>query len=106
MNQKSGKRKIVWSAFASQMLQNIYYYHEEHASVAVAQHILSGLFTSTRQLETFPESGQIEKNLKHLKEEHRYLISGNYKIIYKLLESEILITDVFDSRQDPGKMKG
>jgi len=104
MNQKTGNRKIIWSAFASEMLKNIYYYHEENASVAVAQNILANIFNTTKQLESFPESGQIEENLRKLKQEHRYLISGNYKIIYRIIESEIFITDIFDSRQDPSKM--
>ena len=105
MIQKSGNKKIIWSVFASKLLKDIYYYHEVNASITIAQNILSDIFNSTKQLEFFPESGQIEENLRKLIEGHRYLISGNYKIIYKLIDSKILITDIFDSRQDPGKMK-
>jgi plasmid stabilization system protein ParE len=39
-----------------------------------------------------------------MKEGHRYLVSGNYKIIYKEVNEGILITDVFDTRQDPQKI--
>ena len=62
------------------------------------------IFTNTRQLNRHPESGQIEPILKQLGENHRYLVEGNYKIIYKKVIDGILITDVFDSRQDPEKM--
>ena len=37
-------------------------------------------------------------------EEHRYLVDGNYKIIYKRVKEGILITDIFDTRQDPAKI--
>jgi hypothetical protein len=39
-----------------------------------------------------------------LGEGHRYLIESNYKIIYKEVPEGILITDVFDTRQDPAKI--
>ncbi len=40
-------------------------------------------FTTTKQLKKHPVSGQLEINLEKLKEGHRYLVKGNYKIIYK-----------------------
>ena len=40
-------------------------------------------------------------NLEELNEGHRYLVKGNYKIIYKEIPEGMLITDVFDTRQDP-----
>jgi len=40
-----------------------------------------------------------------LGEEHRYLVEGNYKIIYKRVKEGVLITDVFDARQDPRKIQ-
>jgi hypothetical protein len=42
--------------------------------------------------------------LMELGEGHRYLIESNYKIIYKEVPEGILITDVFDTRQDPTKI--
>ncbi len=39
-----------------------------------------------------------------MNEGHRYLVDGNYKIIYKKISEGILITDVFDTRQDPKKI--
>lgn len=38
--------------------------------------------------------------------EHRRIIEGHYKIIYRVEGQAIYITDIFDSRQDPNKMKG
>ena len=53
-----------------------------------------------------PLSGQKEHLLEHLGLEHRRLIEGHYKIIYRIVDEYIYITDIFDSRQDPAKMKG
>lgn len=52
-----------------------------------------------------PYSGQQEEYLEHLDKGHRRLIEGNYKIIYRVQGENIYITDIFDSRQDPVKMK-
>ena len=53
-----------------------------------------------------PLQGQKEHLLEHLDLEHRRLIVSHYKIIYRIVEEDIYITDIFDSRQDPDKMKG
>ncbi len=53
-----------------------------------------------------PLLGQSEPLLEHLGLSHRRLIVGHYKIIYRVIGEYIYITDIFDSRQDPGKMRG
>lgn len=53
-----------------------------------------------------PFKGQKEPFLDHLGLGHRRLIEGHCKIIYKVEGEHIYITDIFDSRQDPDKMKG
>ncbi len=37
---------------------------------------------------------------------HRRWVVGHYKLIYLVLEDQLVITDFFDTRQDPKKMKG
>jgi toxin ParE1/3/4 len=51
-----------------------------------------------------PMQGQKEPYLEHLGLEHRRIIEGHFKIIYKVVGNYIYITDIFDSRQDPDKM--
>ena len=53
-----------------------------------------------------PFLGQREYLLDHLKLDHRRLVESHYKIIYRVVDEYIYITDIFDSRQDPAKMKG
>jgi toxin ParE1/3/4 len=96
--------KIIWSDFAASTLKEIYLYHKDVAGINTAKKLKSKIFSSTKQLIKHPDSGQIEESLKQLGEDHRYLVSGNYKIVYKKVKEGILITDVFDSRQDPLKI--
>jgi plasmid stabilization system protein ParE len=53
-----------------------------------------------------PLQGSREPFLEHLGLGHRRLIVSHYKIIYRIVGKYIYITDIFDSRQDPAKMKG
>ena len=53
-----------------------------------------------------PFIGQEEPLLQNLGSGHRRLIVGHCMIIYKIVGDIIYITDIFDSRQDPDKMKG
>jgi len=98
------KMKIIWSDFSSEILIEIFQYYKEKAGYSVAQKIKSNIFQSTKQLIKHPTSGQIELTLENLGEGHRYLVEGNYKIIYKRVKEGILITDIFDTRQDPVKI--
>jgi plasmid stabilization system protein ParE len=74
--------KIIWSDFASQMLKEIFVYYKENASTSVAKNIRNDIFKTTNKLQYHPQLGQIELNLIQLKEGHRYLVEGNYKIVY------------------------
>jgi len=52
-----------------------------------------------------PLKGQREPYFESSGLEYRRLIEGHYKIIYRVIDENIYITDIFDSRQDPEKMK-
>ncbi|MBK9417484.1 MAG: type II toxin-antitoxin system RelE/ParE family toxin [Flavobacteriales bacterium] len=47
----------------------------------------------------------MEPWLEHKGHGHRRVVVGNYKIVYRVHQEAVRIVDVFDSRQDPGKMK-
>ncbi|MBU3928000.1 MAG: type II toxin-antitoxin system RelE/ParE family toxin [Bacteroidetes bacterium] len=96
--------KIIWSEFASEMLKETYLYHKEVAGIRITKRLKSKIFSSTKQLKQYPDSGQIEPTLEALSEGHRYLVSGHYKVVYKKVSEGILITDIFDTRQDPNKI--
>lgn len=53
-----------------------------------------------------PKMGQIEFFLEHLNQGHRYLlVNPHYKLIYFETVNFVFIIDVFDTRQNPEKLK-
>ena len=98
---------IFWTESSEKELENIFKYYKRKANVTVAKKIVSGIHEETLKLKQQPRIGQIEELLKQRKQEFRYFIYKNYKIIYWINEREnqIEINDVFDTRQNPPKMK-
>lgn len=37
---------------------------------------------------------------------YRRAIAGHFKIIYRVIDGVVEVSDIFDSRQDPQKMRG
>ena len=70
-----------------------------------AGEIAQQIIERTIQLEKKPNSGQKEPLLTDRKFEYRYLVEGNYKIIYWIEDNYIKIATVFDCRQNPEKIK-
>ncbi|MFN8843631.1 MAG: type II toxin-antitoxin system RelE/ParE family toxin [Chryseotalea sp.] len=75
------------------------------ASDKVADKIRKSIFDGTKPLIKQPLIGAVEENLIDLGQEHRYIVVDNYKIIYRVIQLDIYITDIFDCRQNPKKMK-
>jgi plasmid stabilization system protein ParE len=96
--------KIVLTDFAKRQIHSIYSYYKETASVEIAKKIKKEIDNTILQLNNFPESGQAEEEMNRFGKKYRRLIAGNYKIIYRIEDDKIYITDVFDSRKNPSKM--
>jgi len=94
---------IIWSKKARTQVRQIFDYYQVNASTTVAESIISSIKHSTSNLATQPKLGRRYKLLSDMTNEIRYLIIGNYKILYWIDESEIIISTVFDCRQDPEK---
>ena len=96
---------VVWSDSAIEELRNIYEYYYSKVSKRVADKITNSIVDKTIMLEITPRIGQKEELLAHFKQEIRYLVQGNYKIVYLIEENIVSIATVFDCRQDPIKLK-
>ena len=98
--------EIFWSQFAEDQLQDIYQYYKFKAGVKVAKKIINEIVDRTFILNENYKIGQVEDLLIERKQEFRYLVSGNYKIIYyiNLDKDKIIIANIFDARQNPIKM--
>ena len=98
-------RQITWTNFAISELKNIFLYYRMVAGDNTADKIRKSIFSATKPIIKQPLIGAVEENLIDLKQGHRYLVEGNYKIIYRVIDNNIYITDIFDCRQNPTKMK-
>lgn len=99
--------KIHWTDFAKKELQNIFEYYKEKASLRIATNLTEKIVKQTLKLSNQPKIGAKEISLKEREQEFRYLVYKNYKIIYWINEvkNRIDISDVFDTRQNPIKLK-
>jgi plasmid stabilization system protein ParE len=99
--------KIIWSAFAETQLDEIYDYYEKEVNSRVATKLIKGIINETKKLIKAPFIGQEEEMLKEREIHYRYLVFKKYKLIYSVNEEKglIKIADVFDTRQNPPKMK-
>ncbi len=96
---------IVITNPAKASLRKLYNYYKKKVSTKLAKRIKSELRITISKLETHPYVGQVEEQLASLNLDHRYLVNGHYKIIYRIEKDRIYITDFFDSRQGPSKQK-
>ena len=97
--------KIEWSELSSKQLIDIYDYYSLKASPRIAKKIINKIIDRVEILSKNPLSGPKEELLNEMPEDFRYLIEGNYKIIYWQENKTIVIASVFDCRQNPEKIK-
>jgi len=95
---------VIWSDTAITELQDIYNYYYYKVSERVADNLANAIVDQTILLEQTPQMGQPEEMLAHLQKEIRYLVYGNYKIVYLFDENIVTIATVFDCRQNPRKL--
>ena len=99
--------KVYWTQFAKTELKSIFDYYKINASLKIASSLVTGIIDKGDTLSSLVAVGQKEEFLADRKEEFRYLIFKNYKIIYWINKNKnrVEITDVFDVRQNPLKLK-
>lgn len=99
--------KIFWTDFSQKELEKIYEYYREKTGTRIAKKLVNGIYNETLKLRRQPKIGQAEELLKNRKQEFRYLVYKNYKVVYwvNYAENRIEINDVFDTRQNPLKIE-
>ncbi|MGQ1947823.1 type II toxin-antitoxin system RelE/ParE family toxin [Geofilum sp. OHC36d9] len=97
--------RIFWTDTAKYQLEDIFDYYKSKVSIKTAKKIVGKIVDKTLTLKKNPTIGQKEELLTERKNEYRYLVEGNYKIIYWIEDNYAKISAVFDCRQNPVKMK-
>ncbi len=108
-------REVQWSKFALKKLQQVHKFYikiadkeiayKEIADKEIADKIVDEIFNTIKTLSHSSFIGQQEPALEKLKKDYRYLLSHHCKIIYKIDLNTVYITHVFDTRQNPKKIK-
>jgi addiction module RelE/StbE family toxin len=97
--------EILWTSTAKKDLREIFEYLVQFSEDA-AFRIINKIVDKAEILRgDSPEIGQREPLLSHKPVGYRYLVEGNYKIIYSIRVNKVVIHTVFDARQNPKKME-
>ncbi len=97
----SGPIKILWDNEAKADLKLIFEYLKLKSPQA-AKNVVQDIVNQSKNIH-FTEQYQVDE---FLGEPYRRMVVRNYKFIYKIQsESEIRILQIFDTRQNPIKLK-
>ncbi|MDM1404950.1 type II toxin-antitoxin system RelE/ParE family toxin [Myroides marinus] len=96
--------KIVWSEYALSRLKIIYDYYVNYVGVVKAEEVSNLIVLRVDDLLSFPYLGQIEYCSKSREQNMRYILIYQYKIVYEIVQEDIIILDVFHTKQSPHKM--
>jgi len=98
--------KLVYTEQALVSLEETLVFVSAKVSREKLIEIRDQILDATDTLLLQPFKGQKESLLEHLGLGHRRLVLNHYKIMYRVVGEYIYVTDIFDSRQDPDKMRG
>ena len=90
-------RRLIWSVEARNSRKNIFEYWNNRNKSKVYSNKLNLLFNYNLQIVLkLPEFGIATKN-----EDDKFIIVSHFEIIYKITEKEIVVLDIWDTRQNP-----
>ncbi|WP_162415620.1 type II toxin-antitoxin system RelE/ParE family toxin [Cyclobacterium roseum] len=98
------KAQVIWTDESLGDLEAIYDFLLDKSPQA-AKKVARSILARTRQLEAFPESGSPQDTDKTVSRSFRYLVEGNYKIIYSVEGKALYVEAVVDTRKDPASTR-
>jgi len=91
---------------AQQRLFEIWKRISKESSPTIADKVEVRLLKRSRELKAHPRKGPVEPALAFRGQGHRFLLLGRYKILYLIAGEVVFITDFFDTKQHPSRMRG
>ncbi len=76
------------------------------SSPTIADKVEERLLKRVEELKAHPRKGPEEPAMAFRGQGHRFLLLGRYKILYLIIEDVVFITDFFDTKQHPARMRG
>lgn len=96
------KYEIFWLDNAKEKLSIIYEFIIANWNIKIADEFIDKLKFKLQLLSYFPHIGQKSKKKKDVR---RYIISEQVSLFYKIVDKRIIILTLFDTRQNPDKLK-
>jgi toxin ParE1/3/4 len=101
MGGKSKRYEVVLTRGAELDLEALHDYIDEYDSPASADHVLNRLLEVTEDLGQFPERGSHPKELLALGiKEYRQTAFKPYRVIYRIIGTQVIIYLIVDGRRD------
>ena len=90
-------RRLIWSPEARNSRKNIFDYWNNRNKSKVYSRKLNSLFnTNLKIVIQLPEFGK-----PTFREDTKLIIVSHFEIIYKITTNEIVVLDIWDTRQNP-----
>lgn len=90
-------RKLIWSVEARNSRKSIFDYWNNRNKSNFYSKKLNLLFnTNLKKVIELPEFGK-----PTFREDSKFIIVSHFEIIYKITPNEIVVLDIWDSRQNP-----
>lgn len=80
--------EVIWTQRATEEITNIAEYIEQY-SANYASIIVKKLYNKVGVLKQFPKIGRVIPEMQE--ERYRELIEGNYRIMYEMLDDEVIL---------------
>ena len=92
--------EVVWAASAADDLERIVDYVAAESPLVAAK-LLDRLLASAESLAALPSRGRrVPELAEHLDEDVREFVVAPYRIVYEVLQSQVLLLAVVDGRRD------
>ena len=93
------------TAATESSLNRIFLHYSEVALPENALEIVDRILDRIETLTTLYNRGRIVEELRSLNQRHRFILEGNFKIIYFESQGTVYVTDVFGMHQYPAKIR-
>ncbi len=103
----SGRYRVLLTEGAEQDLEAIYDYIAEFDDPANADHVLGRLMATAEQLAVMPERCSYPRELLDLGiKDYRQVLFKPYRLIYRVIERDIVVYVIADRRRDMQSLLG
>lgn len=94
-------KKVIWTENAKKDLHKIFTRIEGNVSKARAQEVIASILESTAKLSSEYPLGKPEGLLRNETDPYKFIHAAFYKVIYSIVEDNVVIEVIYHQRQDP-----